>query len=193
MAIDAYMFFQKYDGTYVTSESQVDMDNIVTGDQIAPLFQAANKSNGLFEVQDYGFGTEQVYNLSSQSKGLGAGKITFQDFTINRKIDISSPQMYQFSCNGTAFKTVMLGLRKSAGDDKAGLFFLAFEFKMVGVKTIAYSHDDESPKEAMSLVYGALCMKYVQQKNDGSKGGESGYGWNQQKNVMWGWNADLAA
>lgn len=188
MAIDSYMFFMPYSGNpaYLPGESQVDMANLVTGDTLGVDFQSAFKAKGLFEVQDYGFDTEQAFNMSSQSSGIGAGKITFNAFSITRKIDRASPTFFEMSCNGTAFKKVALGLRKSAGEsagtDVSGLFFLRFDFKLVGVKTIAYAHDDESPKETITFVYGALQVRYLQQNNDGTPGTVFPAGWNQQQN-----------
>ncbi len=183
MAIDAYMFFKTYDGKYLPAESQVDLGKPVTGDTLAADFQSAQSSQGLFEVEDYSFDTEQTFNLSSQSTGIGAGKITFNPFSITRKIDKASPTMFQMSCNGKAFADVALGMRKSAGADSSGMFFLRFDFKLVGVKTISYAHDDESPKETITFVYGALIMQYCQQNNNGTPGTVFPAGWNQQKNV----------
>ncbi len=38
----------------------------------------------LFEVEDYSFDVEQVLNIGSQSSGAGAGKVTFNPFSISR-------------------------------------------------------------------------------------------------------------
>ena len=193
MAIDAYMFFKQYDGQYLQGESQVDLAKPVTGDTLAPDFVSAQGATGLFEVEDYSFDTEQTFNLSSQSTGIGAGKITFNPFSITRKIDKASPTMFQMSCNGKAFQDVALGMRKSAGEDSAGIFFLRFDFKLVGVKTISYAHDDESPKETITFVYGALVIQYCQQNNNGTPGTVFPAGWNQQKNVSAGPGTVIAA
>src|SRR5580704_11619308 len=157
MAIDAYMFFQKYSGQaagdYMMSESQVELqsgrDN---ADMIKPFRDAYNKKDhdnrcGLFEIEDYSFDIEQVLNIGSQSSGAGAGKITFNPFSITRKIDRSSPILFDMACSGTAFKQVSLALRKSAGGMQSGVIFLRFDFKLAAVKTISWSHDDEAPKE----------------------------------------------
>lgn len=193
MAIDAYMFFKQYGGTYLQGKSQVDLSKPVSGDTLAADFQSAQNAQGLFEVSDYSFDTEQSFNLSSQSTGIGAGKISFNPFSITRKIDKASPTMFQMSCNGKAFSDVGLGMRKSAGEDSSGIFFLRFDFKLVGVKTISYAHDDESPKETITFVYGALIMRYCQQNNNGTPGTVFPAGWNQQKNVAAGPDTTIAA
>ena len=41
-------------------------------------------------------------------------------------------------------------------------------FKLVAVKTIAWSYDDESPKETVTFEYGGFMMQYALQKPDGT-------------------------
>jgi len=194
MAIDAYMFFQKYSGSaagdYLASESPVELQ---TGgkdnpDMIKPFKDAYDKKFpnnrcGLFEIEDYSFDIEQVLNIGSQSSGAGAGKVTFNPFSITRKIDCASPQFFQMACSGTPFHTVGLGLRKSAGGDVSGLLFLMFTFKLVAVKTISWAHDDESPKETVTFEYGGLNIQYTQQLPSGQMAPVDPGGWNRVKNV----------
>ena len=167
MAIDSFMYFQSYDNTYLQSETQI---ALAGKDALGAAFAAANGAHGLFELADYSFDVEQVLNIGSQSSGAGAGKIAFNPFSITRKSDIASPILFQDACTGTPFKNVGLGLRKSAGGQTAGTFFLVFTFKLVAVKTIAWAHDDEAPKETVTFEYGGLVIQYAQQKPDGSAG-----------------------
>jgi len=96
MAIDSYMYFKGYDDKFLQFESQVELKG-QTGepsDIAAPFLAAANDkktyTKGVCEVEDYSFDIEQVLNIGSQSSGAGAGKITFNPFSITRKIDNAS-------------------------------------------------------------------------------------------------------
>ena len=194
MAIDGFMYFQDYNNKYAPSESQVS-PNINSKDLMWKTFgfgdaQAANpfgppgaQTGSLFEIEDFSFDTEQTLNIGSQSTGAGAGKVTFNPFSITRKIDRFSPVLFQNSCSGTAFQKVALGLRKSSGGDTSGAIYLVFIFKLVAVKTMAWSYDDESPKETVTLGYGGLQIHYRPQNPDGSFQGEIAGGWNQVKNI----------
>ena|SRR5579871_4509822 len=175
MAIDAYMCFKGYDDNWLDSESQVDLTK--NGEPLMKPSEAEafpTDKNKVFEIEDFSFDIEQTLNIGSQSSGAGAGKVTFNPFSITRKIDRASPQFFQMACSGTAFKTVILGLRKSAGgagtgdNDVSGLMFLRFDFKLVAVKTISWSYDDESPKEEVTFEYGGLQVRYNQQDANGS-------------------------
>jgi len=65
----------------------------------------------------------------------------------------------------------------------SGTVFLRFDFKLVAVKTISWSHDDESPKETTTFEYGGMLIRYCQQKPDGSYYPSIPGGWNRVKNV----------
>jgi len=191
MAVDGYMYFIGYDTVSLKSESTVDL----TKQKDEPLFTTfefkkyagsslTDTNRALFEVEDFSFDIEQTLNIGSQSTGAGAGKVTFNPFSITRKIDKSSPILFQMACSGTPFKQVTLGLRKSAGGGTAGLFYLVFNFKLVAVKTISWSYDDESPKETVTFEYGGLQVHYSPQKPDGSLDKPVPSGWNRVKNVQ---------
>ena len=191
MAIDAYMVFVPYNAPAPLAESQVELKGSAGTEVLANCdgFSLKTYVGGtqVFEVEDYSFDIEQQLNIGSQSTGAGAGKVTFNPFSITRKIDKTSPLFFQMRA-GTPFQTVYLCIRKAGGtatgDQSSGLIFLRFDFKLVAIKTISYSHDDERPKETLTFEYGGLQIRYTQQNPDGSM--MPGYiksGWNRVKNV----------
>jgi type VI secretion system secreted protein Hcp len=192
MAIDGYMYFFGYDKLYLPSESQV---NLTHGDgdcEIVDPFvkalggqtNAKGKATGLFEIEDYSFDIEQVLNIGSASSGAGAGKITFNPFSITRKVDRASPIFFQMACSGKSFQTVGLGIRKSAGNQASGVMFLAFTFKLVAVKTVSWAHDDEAPKETVTFEYGGMAIQYAIQDPSGKLTTVIPGGWNRVKNIQ---------
>lgn len=183
MAIDSYMVFQGYDNSYLDSESQVDFSK--SSGEKDDLFGPIKKAGPgkVFEVEDYSFDIEQTLSIGSQSTGAGAGKITFNPFSITRKIDRSSPVFFQNACSGKSFKNVFLGMRKSSGNDSAGRFFLLFTFKLVAVKTVSWAHDDEAPKETVTFEYGGLQIRYGRQDASGAIVELKAGGWNRVKNT----------
>jgi type VI protein secretion system component Hcp len=197
MAIDAYMSFQQYGGAWLTAESQVVFTNNNEPLMKSPYpFGNANQGTvpnpgpSVFEIEDFSFDVEQTLNIGSGGSGAGAGKITFNPFSITRKIDKCSPIFYQQACSGTAFQLVTLCLRKSSGagaagaGNTAGVIYLRFDFKLVAVKTISWSYDDESPKEEVTLEYGGLMVNYCQQAANGSMMTAIAGGWNRVQNVQ---------
>jgi type VI secretion system secreted protein Hcp len=188
MAIDAYMYFLGYksDDDFLKSESQIDPNLIAPSDKNWSKFgfDKARDKTGIFEVEDFSFDVEQTLNIGSQSTGSGAGKIAFNPFSITRKIDQSTPEFFARACSGTPFKQVCLGARKAGGGGGTGLMYLVFMFKLVAVKTIAWSYDDEAPKETVTFEYGGVILNYNQQNANGTLSGTPIVGgWNRVKNV----------
>lgn len=190
MAVDAYMYFMGYDDKYLGSESQVDANNIPENDKLwtkykfDTAYKGSDSVPGLFEVEDFSFDVEQTLNIGSQSSGSGAGKITFNPFSITRKIDRASPTFFAMACSGTPFKQVAIGARKAGGGSQSGAVFLVFMFKLVAVKTISWSYDDEAPKETVTFEYGGLIVQYALQLPSGKFDGKDYVGgWNKVKNV----------
>lgn len=186
MAIDSYTVFIPYNGSPLLAESQVDMSK--NNEELASDLKGYAAAQQLFEVDDYSHGMEQQLNIGSQSTGAGAGKPTFNPFSITRKIDKASPTLFDMACSGTAFQQVTLALRKSGGagasSTSSGLVFLRFDFKLVAIKTIEVAHDDESPKETVTFEYGGLFMRYCQQNPDGTLAASIPGGWNRVKNIQ---------
>ena len=180
MAVDSYMLFQTYDSKYLPAESQVDFGNS-SSDAVGKPF--LSQTGNVFEVDTFSFDIEQTINMGSQSSGAGAGKVQFNPFKITRKIDKASSQLFLMACQGKTFKTVSLGFRKSAGTEASGLFFLRFDFSFVAVKTISWSHGDDSPTEDVELEYGGLGILYAVQNKDGTMAPQNEISWDKIKNI----------
>jgi type VI secretion system secreted protein Hcp len=178
MAIDAYMTFTPYIGPPLTCESTVDFTG-TTGELASGM-----TAGQVFEVDEWSqLSIEQTLSIGSQSGGTGSGRVDFKEFSITRKIDKASPIFFNMACSGTPFKNVALALRKSSGGDTAGQFFLRFDFKLAAVKTIAYSHDETSPKEEVTFEYGGLLFRYAMQQSTGVMASPIPAGWDRTKNV----------
>jgi len=182
------MYFDRYEGGMMKSESQVDGTKAGANDLFWSDgkygFKKAQDEKALFEVEDFSFDIEQVLSIGSQSSGAGAGKVTFNPFSITRKIDKATTDFFSMACSGTAFRRVVLGARKAAGGSSAGATYLTFCFKLVAVKTMSFSYDDESPKETVTFEYGALVVSYAQQDQSGAfKYGVTDRGWNRVRNI----------
>jgi type VI secretion system secreted protein Hcp len=197
MAVDAYLYFMPYTGgKAIQFESQLTLQSDSLSDPLGQNLTTYSAKSGpanlstLCEVTDYSFDIEQVLNIGSQSRGAGAGKVTFNPFSITRKIDAASPIMFANCCAGQPFQFVSLFLRKSAGGGtasgtaNAGVTFVRFDFKLVAIKTIAWAHDDESPTETITFEYGALQVNYAVQKENGQMLPQPAMGWNRVTNTQ---------
>jgi len=97
---------QASDGTYyiiplgvvqqyrVPEELRDAVANAVTAESVVQGYGMPGATVGLFEVEDFSFDIEQTLNIGSQSSGAGAGKVTFNPFSITRKTDVASPKFF---------------------------------------------------------------------------------------------------
>lgn len=108
---------------------------------------------------------EQVLNIGSQTNGAGAGKITFNPFTITRMIDANTPTLFQMQCAGATFNTVQVHYGK-----------LQLTFKLVAVKTMGFTVDNGNLVEKISMLYGGVFIS--------TNSGVDGKGWDRVKNQL---------
>ncbi len=121
-----------------------------------------------FDLQAWSFGASQQVNVGSSSQGIGTGKVEFQPFKITKQVDTSSTAFFQTCAQGGHFPECTLFVRKGGGRDSAsGTIYLRFDFKMVFVTEINWSHDETAPKEEITFDYGALQLSYTKQKSTG--------------------------
>jgi type VI protein secretion system component Hcp len=132
----------------------------------------------VIEVQTASFDAVQVLNIGSQSTGAGAGKVTFNPFTVTRKPDANSATFWSQMCSGTPFKTVVL----TATDGATPLF--TFSMGLVAIKTMSISASETGGVvETVSFQYGQGAYGAAQQNADGSPGKVVTAGWDVVKNI----------
>jgi len=175
----AFTAFKGYDGKFLQSDAQVDISR-GTDTLLSQPFKI--EPGSLFEIEDYGFDVMQTLNIGSQSTGAGAGKVTFNPFSITRKIDRASPKLFEMCCSGAPFANVALLLRKGSGAGGA-LTIARFDFKLVAVKTMAWKQGTKVPTESVTFEYGGMQVRYAAQNPDGSLTSPVIAGWNRVRNV----------
>lgn len=141
---------------------------------------------GWFEIKEFSFGIENTLNITSASSGAGAGKADFKEFTIKKQTDKASPSLTLTCGMGGHYEEVQLRLRKSGGKTSggAGDVYLAYDFKLVAVKSIEWSGSsgDDVPEETVVFEYGAMRIGYRPQNMDGTLGNIVERSWNKLTN-----------
>src|SRR5215469_6389743 len=99
---------------------------------------------------------------------MAAGKVEFQPFKITKQVDKASPDFFMTCCQGGHYEKCSLFIRKSGGAaGRSGVIYLKFDFLMVFVTEIGWSHDDTAPKEEITFDYGAVRVSYSRQLKSG--------------------------
>jgi type VI secretion system secreted protein Hcp len=87
---------------------------------------------GAIELDSFQFGSlRSAAERASQSAGAGAGKVTFNPFSITRKVDKASPSLFRACADGKHFPTATISMRKAGGTQQ--------EFVVVKLKDVFIS------------------------------------------------------
>jgi type VI protein secretion system component Hcp len=134
------------------------------------------------EIDDFSFDVQQTLNIGSASSGAGAGKITFNPFSITRRIDKNTPLLFLASAMGQHWPTVILTLARvnsGAPAAKGELTPLVrFVFNLVAVKSLSV----RSGVETDGFEYGGLQIQTYKQSPDGKVSSSGTGGWNRVTN-----------
>ncbi|NCO21461.1 MAG: type VI secretion system tube protein Hcp [Rhodobacterales bacterium] len=101
--------------------------------------------------------------------GSGAGRANFQDISVTKYIDKSSPILMQHAATGKHIAEGKLTCRKAGGKQ---LEYIIFKFKDILVTSISMggSGGEDRLTENVTLNFGSFNYKYVEQKADGVEG-----------------------
>lgn len=149
---------------------------------VAPIKESFDAKTAHFiQVARYSSGIEQTLNIGSQSTGAGAGRATFNPFTIQRSADVLSPLLFQNAASGTPFKTADVLFVNAQN-----LISLRHTYKLVAVKTISWSAEssEADPVETVTFEYGGLIVTVNQQAPDGKLLKMAQGGWNRVRNIV---------
>jgi type VI secretion system secreted protein Hcp len=127
------------------------------------------KTKGALELTSISFGVSQAETTSSMATGSSAGKTKFDEFTIEKFVDLASVPLFNACAAGAHFPGVHLAIRKAGGDQ---LKYFQIIFRQVFVTNISISGGggDEAPKETIKFKFNAMGVQYVRQLATGAAG-----------------------
>jgi type VI protein secretion system component Hcp len=142
---------------------------LLTGKSAQPEGESTDKffsTKKAVELSSIAFGVAQAETTGSGSTGASAGKAKFEEFTVEKGVDLASVPLYVACCAGAHFPTVMLGIRKAGGSN---MVYVQYVFRRVFVTGINWSGGggEELCKETVKFKYGAMGIQYAKQKPDG--------------------------
>ncbi|MCG6942508.1 MAG: type VI secretion system tube protein Hcp [Thiohalocapsa sp.] len=113
--------------------------------------------------------------------GGGSGKANFQDISVTKYIDKSSPILMQYCSNGDHFPSAKLTVRKAG---KEPLEYLTIQMKKVLITSVSTggSGGEDRLTENVTLNFREFKVVYTEQKPDGSKGAQPEFAWNIAEN-----------
>lgn len=136
------------------------------------------------EVFSFSWGATQPTS-SAAGTGGGGGKVQVHNFTFVKKIDKSSPVLFEKCCTGEHIKEALFTVRKAGGTQ---LDYYMVKLTDVLVSSIrpggSASGADDIPLEEISLSFTTVGVDYQPQGADGkAAGGKVHGGWDMKQNI----------
>src|SRR5215470_12365231 len=94
--------------------------------------------------------------------GAGSGKVNVQDLSLTKYIDVASPDLALFSCNGKHIPKGQLTVRK-AGENPLEYFIIKLEDILVASYSTGVSGSEDRPTENITLNFAKVDMEYTAQ------------------------------
>lgn len=132
---------------------------------------ADDKHKNEIDVLAWSWGAAQSGTMH-QSTGGGAGKASFQDISITKYVDKSTPLLLQACAMGSAIDQCDLVVRKAGG--KAPLEYMKITMKECLISSISTGGSGGSDQltENISINFGQFKVVYTLQNEDGTGAGE---------------------
>ncbi len=136
----------------------------ITGESLDPQFK------GWTEIKSFSMGVENITTIGSTTGGAGAGKAKFDELTIEKDVDSTSPQIFQALAQGQHFNGIEIVARKAGATAAAPTTPIRYYFSLAFPTKDEQSGDagDETPQETLTFNYGAFVQKYVGQTTTGA-------------------------
>ncbi|WP_428649248.1 Hcp family type VI secretion system effector [Roseibium sp.] len=128
------------------------------------------------DVLSWSWGASQS-GTTHMGSGSGSGKVHFQDLSITKYVDKSTPVLLQHISTGKHIAKGTLFVRKAAGDSP--LEYIKLDMKDIIVTNVSTggSGADDRITESVTLNFGEYKYIYTEQKPDGSKGAAPEFAW----------------
>ncbi len=156
----------------------------ITG-SILPVGESTNPTYPKWiQVLEADFGIENPLTIGSATGGAGTGKVKFDALSVTKYVDSATPKLFQVCATGAHFPTAQLAIVKTGGTQPPTAY-LTFVFRMVFVSAQAFTMPAGADRlhEKLTLVYGAVGIKYVPTSPTGVTGTPISQTWSQVTNT----------
>ncbi|MCX7284971.1 MAG: type VI secretion system tube protein Hcp [Novosphingobium sp.] len=138
-----------------------------------------SKHKGEIDIENFQWGLHNTGDMAFGGGG-GAGKVSFNDLTITKRCDLSTPSLMQACAKGDHIAEGILTVRKAGGTQEE---YYKIALKHILISSIANSGSDGSnPIESVSLNFAEIKFDYKEQTEKGGLGGVAKFGWDLKGN-----------
>ncbi|MCI0628733.1 MAG: type VI secretion system tube protein Hcp [Acidobacteria bacterium] len=123
------------------------------------------------EIFSFSWGASNPSTIGAAGVGISAGKVSISSFNVMKKLDSTSPKLFEHCCTGAHVKSMIVTMRKAGGDQQ---IFHKLEFETCMIDSIQFSGSsggDDQPTESVSISFAKIKFGHDKQKPDGTMTG----------------------
>ena len=135
-----------------------------------------DKHKGEIDILAWSWGLSNSGSFHTGGGG-GSGKANFQDISLTKWVDVSSPILALYCANGDHFSEATLTVRKAG---KTPMEYLVIKMKELLVTSVSTggSGGEDRLTENITLNFASVIYDYKEQKSDGSLDAAKSFKWN---------------
>ena len=135
-----------------------------------------NKHKNEIDIESWSWGETNVGDAAHRG-GMGAGKVSMQDFHFVMRVNKSTPKLMEACATGQHYKEASLTCRKAGKDQQEYLKIKLSDYMVSSYQTGGSSGDGVVPVDQVSLNFSKIEFEYKEQKAAGTLGGavKAGY------------------
>jgi type VI secretion system secreted protein Hcp len=141
-----------------------------------------SKHKDEIDVLSWSWGVSQSGTMHAGGGG-GAGKANFQDVSITKWVDMSSPKLLSAASTGKHIKEALLTVRK-AGEKPLEYLKVTLSDCLISSVSTGGSGGEDRLTENIAINFAKVKFEYTVQKADGSAGGVVPFGFDIKKNEL---------
>jgi type VI secretion system secreted protein Hcp len=139
------------------------------------------KHKGEIDVLAWSWGMSQS-GTTHMGSGGGAGKVSVQDLSFTKYIDLSSTELMLACCNGKHFDEATLIVRK-AGEEPLEYVTIVMKDLIISSVSTGGSGGEDRLTENITLNFATVNVTYAEQSSKGVAGATPTMGWDIAANV----------
>lgn len=140
-----------------------------------------DKHKGEIELESWSWGATQS-GTASHGSGMGAGKVSMQDFHFVMKLNKATPKLLEVCSIGKHIPNATLTCRKAGGTQGEFLTYKLQDVLVSSYQTGGSAHGDIVPTDQVSLNFSKIKIDYFVQKPDGSMQNAGNFGYDLKAN-----------
>ena len=132
------------------------------------------------EVKTFNHDINQEFqDMPSAAGGIDTSGVNMGAFTVTKEVDLSSPTLSAYCCDGKTITTINLELCRA---NESQTVYMTWKFEDAKIVKVSVSGDGNRPTETVEIKFSKIWWSYTPVNHDGSVGSANEKNWDLQVN-----------